>query len=136
MGIMSDVDAVHPYFAAKAAEWMSRAGGDPADSGDLARWAQIVWHAAHDELGACIYNSFIYRGVIIAQDGTLLAETFRSEEGADYVYRADLRRLGCGASANVVGLARGAIHQAVGQPVAYCRYSEVCEGPTPQRSLP
>lgn len=84
---------VHPYFTAKASQWMRRAGGDPAAAGDLARWAQIAWHAARPH-NTCQLQR---RGVIIAADGTLLAETRSCGRGpgpmVDHVDVADLRRL-------------------------------------------
>ncbi|ARD42478.1 hypothetical protein [Actinomyces gaoshouyii] len=132
---MSDVDAVHPYFIIKAAEWMRRAGGDPADAGGLARWAQIAWHAARDESGRPTRSRFRYRGVFVAQDGTVLAETRRYGSGeltVDHVESADLERLTGETSPTVWDMALAAIRRAVGQPVAYCRYSEVCQGPTPR----
>lgn len=129
---------VHPYFVAKASEWMRRAGGDPARAGDLARWAQIAWHAGRSADGAPDHTGgFRYRGVLIAEDGTLLAETRRCgrKRGpkADYVDLGDLRRLtGTDVGPHVVDMALGRIRRAVGQPVAHVRFSEVCEGRAPQ----
>ncbi|AYD89168.1 hypothetical protein D5R93_02245 [Actinomyces lilanjuaniae] len=86
--------AVHPYFTARAEAWMRHAGGDPRDAADLARWAQTARMVGDPA-----------RGVVVAADGTLVAETRRSR-----------------------GLALGAIRQAVGQPVAHATYAEVCQG--------
>ena len=124
---------VHPSFTARAAEWMRSAGGDPAAAGDLARWAQIAWHAAMPH-NTCQLQR---RGVIIAADGTLLAETRSGGRGpgpmVSHVDVADLKRLTGAAYPTVVDMALGAIRRAVGQPVAHVRFSQVCTRPVPRR---
>ena len=128
------MNTVHPYFTAKASQWMRCAGGDPAAAGALARWAQIAWYASRP-------NNYVYRmqwrGVIIAADGTLLAETRRYGRGpglmVDHVDVADLKRLTGAGYPTVVDMALGAIRRAVGQPVAHCKFSEVCVGAAPRR---
>lgn len=110
----------HPYFVAKAREWMHRAGARPQDSADLARWAQIA-SAVGDRT----------RGVIVAKDGTLLAETRRTTRArvnATYVDQAALARLTGSASPTVVDMAIGQISQAVGQPCALATWSDLCTG--------
>lgn len=130
---MNTIGTVHPYFTAKASQWMRRAGGDPAAAGDLARWAQIAWHAARPH-NTCQLQR---RGVIIAADGTLLAETRSCGRGpgpmVDHVDVADLRRLTGAGYPTVVDMALGAIRRAVGQPVAHVKFSEVCVGAAPRR---
>ncbi len=132
------MNTVHPYFVTKARAWMISAGGDPAKAGELARWAQIAWYAARTATGAPDHtHGFRYRGVIIAEDGTLLAETRRCGRSrglqADYVDLGDLKRLtGTDGGPHVVDMALGRIRRAVGQPVAHVRFSEVCEGRAPQ----
>lgn len=123
---------IHPYFVAKAAQWMRRAGGRAEDAEDLARWAQIAWHA--DRLGMAGAR---LRGVVIAEDGTLLAETRRSREpgrgvSAVCVVPEDLKRLTGAAVPNVVDMAMSAIGRAVGRPVRHVRFSEVCQGREPR----
>ena len=128
----------HPYFTAKARAWMVAAGGDPDNADALARWAQIAWYAARTVSGAPDRaHRFRYRGVIIGEDGTLLAETRRCgrKRGltADYVDLGDLRRLtGTDDGPHVLDMAMARIRRAVGQPVAHVRFSDVCEGCAPQ----
>lgn len=107
------------YFVAQARDWMRRAGGDPACAGELARWAEIARLAGMSD-----------RGVIVAADGTLLAETWQSRGRLTcrYVDTADLARLTGTWYPNVLDMAMGAIRRAVGQGVAHASYWDVCTG--------
>lgn len=117
---MSTTVVTHPYFVAWARDWMRRVGGDPACAGELARWAEIARLAGMRG-----------RGVIVAADGTLLAETWQSRGRLTcrYVDTADLARLtGTTWYPNVLDMAMGAIRRAVGQGVAHASYWDVCTG--------
>lgn len=120
---------IHPYITAKARAWMLRAGGRPQDAAQLARWAQIAWHA--NRLGMPGVRN---RGVIVTADGTLLAETRRCGHGpglhAQHVDQASMERLTGSPYPTVLDMAIGRIHHEIGQPVAHARFSELCEGPT------
>ncbi|MBW3068580.1 hypothetical protein GZ998_03505 [Actinomyces sp. 594] len=119
----------HPYVTAKARAWMLRAGGRPQDAAQLARWAQIAWHA--NRLGMSGVQN---RGVIVAADGTLLAETRlcgrRRGVRAQHVSPDDMERITGSSYPTVADMAMGRIRHAVGQPVAHARFSELCEGPS------
>ena len=107
------------YFVARARDWMRRVGGDPTRAGELARWAEIARLAGMRG-----------RGVIVAADGTLLAETWQSRGRLTcrYVDTADLARLTGTWYPNVLDMAMGAIRRAVGQGVAHASYWDVCTG--------
>ena len=116
---------VHGYFVDKARAVFTRAGGNPDLSGTLAEWAQV----AHG-----IGNS--RRGVIVAEDGTLLAETAHtpataSSPGATYVTRVlvDIPRLDERWVANsAIDLAIGTLQRVTGQGVCHVKYGDVCQG--------
>ena len=55
------------YFEAQARDVMERAGGDPGNAGPLAAWAE----------DARLHRDWQRLGVIVAYDGTLIAETVR-----------------------------------------------------------
>ena len=55
------------YFEAQARDVMERAGGDPGNAGPLAAWAE----------DARLRRDWQRLGVIVAYDGTLVAETIR-----------------------------------------------------------
>jgi hypothetical protein len=107
----------HLYYRAKAAEVLINAGADPAVSGPLAQWAQ-----AHR-------RDTTVDGVIVAEDGEILADTWRDRDanspGAFYVSRETCRwDLG----ANEVGLALGQLARLAGKQVIHVKWSDVCGG--------
>jgi hypothetical protein len=113
--------STHPYFVAKARDLFARAGGDPDLSGYLARWAQTV------------VDDDPRRGVIVAKDGSLLAETRYipggpGAVGATYVTAVSDGLPPAGILDTEVGLAEGALRKATGQAVIHVRHSQVCRG--------
>ena len=70
------------YFRAQARDVMERAGGDPGNAGPLAAWAE----------DARLHRDWQRLGVIVAYDGTLIAETVRLNimVGITAVYVVDL----------------------------------------------
>ena len=108
----------HEYFIAKAREVFARAGGDPANAGALAEWAEEAKKIGDAK-----------RGVIVAEDGQIIAATRYVAEpgiGASYVIKADSDRLGL--FGNEVGLALGQIRQQVSQRVIHVTMPEVTRG--------
>lgn len=106
------------YFVAKAREVFARAGGDPANAGALAEWAEEAKKIGDAK-----------RGVIVAEDGQIIAATRYVAEpgiGASYVIKADSDRLGL--FGNEVGLALGQIRQQVSQRVIHVTMPEVTRG--------
>lgn len=117
---------IHPYFIDKARRWMCHVGGRPQDAMALAAWAQ----EAHD-LGDR------RRGVIVAQDGTLVAHTHEAVHLGVYsvlVDSDDLVALTGRAEPAGLGLALDAIRHATGQPVGYASYRDMCQGAGVPRS--
>ena len=117
----------HPYFVAKARDFMRRAGAAPdVDITGIARWAQIAYLA--NQAG---YSRARRRGIIIGQDGSVLAETRRVGRRRGLVRHADrpdLKRITGQDGPTEVGLAMGAIRRATGLPVVHADYSDLCEG--------
>lgn len=118
------------YFAHKARAVLRTAGGDPADAGPLAQWAQAAWTRGHPVEAT-------RRGVIVGQDGTLHAETGYTRgdvttPGATYGTRP-LTEAGHAAVQGglglEVGLALGRVAHTAGHPVIHVTYSQVCSGP-------
>lgn len=109
------VTAVHPYFEAKARKVIQDAGGDPAVAGALAVWADRVRASGDDR-----------RGVIVAEDGEIIAETER-RENATYVTEADRQRLAL-INGNELGLARAELRRRLGKNLIHVRAWEVCTG--------
>lgn len=105
------------YFTAKAREFMHKAGGDPDLAGPLAEWAQEARR---------INNTG--RGVLVAEDGTIVAQTHLTEGfvRAWYVSAEDSRRYGL--SREEVGLARHDLGAIVGQRLVHATMSDVCLG--------
>ena len=108
----------HPYFVAKATDAFKRAGGDPALAADLASWAEQA-HSMGEEAP---------QGVVVAKDGSIVATTVRRTRRsmADYVSPEDAKRLGL--RIPELGMAQGAIAQAIGQPVIYLTTSVLTRG--------
>jgi hypothetical protein len=111
------------YFDRKAREVLTRAGGtgNPDAFGPLATWARHAALVARDPL----------RGVIVGQDGTVLAQTRHvpatiATPGTTYVRT-------CYADPSLAGLEVGlvcaSLRRLTGQGVIHVRYSEVCTGP-------
>lgn len=110
----------HPYFVEQARARMHRAGGDPGHSAALAEWAEAA-HAENDSR----------RGVVVAEDGELIAETIRVVDertgaSATYVVTEDAERWQL--RPTEVGLALGALRRATGKRLIHVRMSEVCTG--------
>lgn len=109
----------------RAAEIFTEAGGDPANAADLEHWAR----AQRDE------GDPIRAGVLVTQDGRLIAETRRigplSGPGVTAYYviqpmidgAEELKELES-------GLAAGRAQRLAGQPVVHLKASEVCQRPT------
>lgn len=104
------------YFEAKAREAFANAGGDPALTGDLAAWAA----AAKDRTDIA--------GVIVAEDGQIVAETVRQgrrEARATYVSDPD-RKLGL--FGDEVGIALGQISRKIGKRVIHLTRAQLTMG--------
>lgn len=104
------------YFDAKAREAFANAGGDPDLTGPLAAWAESA------------RNRDDVHGVIVAEDGTIVAETVRQgrrEVHAVYVSDPD-RKLGL--FGNEVGLALGQISRKIGKRVIHLTRSQLTTG--------
>jgi hypothetical protein len=115
---MSTAREVHPYFTDKARDVFTKAGGDPDVTGPLARWAQD--HKGKRGVG-----------VIVAEDGTLVAETRHvdatdSTPGATYVTRQDASRLGM--VWHEVDLAMAELQHRTGRRHIHVKVSEVTQG--------
>ncbi|MEA5053324.1 MAG: hypothetical protein VB093_07775 [Propionicimonas sp.] len=111
------------YFEAQAADVMATAGGDPANAGQLAAWAE----------DARLRRDWQRLGVIVAYDGTLVAETIRLNVlvGVSVVYVTDaLVELPDpdDAEGTLLDLACGAIRQQIGQPIIHVPAWQVCTG--------
>jgi hypothetical protein len=113
------------YFTDKARAVFIRAKGDPENAGPLAEWAEAEWAAGYNR-----------QGVIVAEDGTLLAETRHtpataSTPGATYVTRllVDLPPHEAATIGSLeVGLATGALQRSTGQHAIHVKHWEVCTG--------
>ena len=110
-----------PYFVANAREIFAAASGDPDLSGPLATWAQA---AADDDPR---------RGVLVAKDGRILAETQYIPGGPGGVGATYVTAVSDGLPTDrildmEVGLAEGALRRATGQAVIHVRHSQVCRG--------
>lgn len=110
----------HEYFIWKARTVLSAADGDPEVAGPLADWAEAAKAVGDRRVG-----------VIVAEDGRLLAETRFSggPVGAHYVRSTVVEEVRRYVVKLEVGLALGQIGKAAGMQVIHVRYSEVCEGP-------
>lgn len=109
----------HPYFTAKARECFSQAGGDPDNAGALATWAEEAKQIGDSR-----------RGVIVAEDGELLAETRHypatmSTPGVTYITKADAQRYGL--IVEEVGMA-AALSHITGRRTIHVTMSQVCTG--------
>ncbi|WP_336633620.1 MULTISPECIES: hypothetical protein [unclassified Microbacterium] len=114
----------HPYFVDKAREAFAAAGGDPDAAGPLAAWAEA---ARGDRTLA---------GVIVALDGTIIAETTRSRgSAASATYVRDAKALGLLGSE--LGIALGQLTRSVGQPVVHITTATLTQGHStpPPRAL-
>lgn len=106
------------YFVAKAREVFSRAGGDPANAGALAEWAEEAKQIGDPK-----------RGIIVAEDGELVAATHYVADvgiGASYVVKDDAARLGL--FGDEVGLAAAQISRTLGKRVIHVTMPEVTRG--------
>lgn len=106
------------YFVAKAREVFARAGGDPANAGALAEWAEEAKQIGDPK-----------RGVIVAEDGELVAATHYVADvgiGASYVVKDDAARLGL--FGDEVGLAAAQISRTLGKRVIHVTMPEVTRG--------
>ena len=111
------------YFEAQATDVMATAGGDPANAGQLAAWAE----------DARLHRDWQRLGVIVAYDGTLVAETIRLNvlAGVSVTYvtdvLVDLPDPG-DVDGTILDLACGAIRQQIGQPIIHVPAWQVCSG--------
>lgn len=110
------------YFTAKATEALKSHGMGDADVHALAEWAEKAKAEAAEDEAARL------RGVVIAEDGSIVAETIRktstwTKPGATYI------RPGAPIAGGVVAdLALGEIRRKTGQQVAVITFHDVCEG--------
>lgn len=112
------------YHLAKAREVMRRAGGNPDLAGPLAEWAKKIAAAGDNRAGA-----------IVAEDGTILAESRRArgDVGAYYV-TAD--HIGAGKYVgSEEGLAHASLQRDTGMQAIQVSYNDVCRGPRPPEDL-
>lgn len=111
------------YFEAQAADVFGQAGGDPANSRPLATWAE----------DARVNRDWRRLGVIVAQDGTLIAETIRLNVlvGVSVTYvtdvLVDLPDPG-DVDGTILDLACGAIRQQIAMPIIHVPAWQVCSG--------
>jgi hypothetical protein len=106
----------HPYFTAKAQALFITKGGDPDNAGALAAWAEQA--KANPTPG---------RGVIVTEDGELIAETLNNPRAwATYVADADAKRWDLWATE--LGMAMGTLTKASGKSVIHVRESDVTSG--------
>ena len=121
---------IDPYFKTKAQLALHKAGANTDNWEPLASWAQEA-RKTDPQPGPDRVRDFVPQGVIITQNGDIVAQTFRSLEtkkspGVTYVDRdsctVDFK------GGNEVGLAKGAIKRALGEPVVHIKYSDVARG--------
>jgi hypothetical protein len=110
----------HGYFTDKARAVIGRAGGDPDTAGALAEWAEEAKRIGDPR-----------RGVIVAEDGSLVAATRYYREhsdraGASYVEKADARRWGL--HVEETGMAIGELHRITGKQLIHVTMPEMCRG--------
>lgn len=110
----------HPYFVDKARARLAEAGGDPDNAGPLAAWAEEAKRINDAR-----------RGVIVAEDGELIAGTryhpsTPSQPGASYVDREDSARYHL--SGNETGLAVAQLSRITGKRLIHVTMPEVCRG--------
>lgn len=124
----------HPYFTDKARAVFAAAGADPGLSDTLAAWAE-AFRAGPD------YDSRV--GVIVAEDGTILAETRHTpatgwSPGATYVTGIHAYLTGSAEWDSLVGrevgLACGSLRRLAGQDVIHVTASQVCMGAATRKS--
>ncbi|WP_345750137.1 hypothetical protein [Microbacterium rhizophilus] len=103
------------YYSDIAARVFQDAGGDPVHSTALATWAETARDRGRS-------------GVIVGQDGTILAETtrVRGRVSADYVTEQGTKRWGL--RSNVRDLAVGAISRQAGQPAIWISTADLTRG--------
>ena len=111
------------YFAAQARDVFMAAGGDPANSRPLATWAE----------DARANRDWRRLGVIVAQDGRLIAESVRLNvlAGVSVVYVVDLLVElpdPDDIDGTILDLACGAIRQQIAMPVIHVPAWQVCSG--------
>nr|WP_300145453.1 hypothetical protein [Propionicimonas sp.] len=111
------------YFAAQAADVFMAAGGDPANSKPLAAWAE----------DARANRDWRRLGVVVAQDGRLIAETIRLNvlAGVTVTYVTDVLvdlPDPDDIDGTILDLACGAIRQQIAMPVIHVPAWQVCSG--------
>ena len=99
------------YFEAQARDVFMAAGGDPANSRPLATWAE----------DARANRDWRRLGVVVAQDGRLIAETIRLNVLVDLPDPGDV-------DGTILDLACGAIRQQIAMPVIHVPAWQVCSG--------
>lgn len=113
----------HKYFRAQADDMFAQAGGDPANAGPLAAWAETTR----------LHRDWQRLGVIVAYDGTLVAETIRLNvlPGVSVTYVVELLvelPNPSDVDGTILDLACGVIRNQVGQPVIHVPAWQVCTG--------
>ena len=113
----------HKYFRAQADDMFAQAGGDPGNAGPLAAWAE----------NTRLHRDWQRLGVIVAYDGTLVAETIRLNvlPGVSVTYVVELLVELSNPSdvdGTILDLACGVIRNQVGQPVIHVPAWQVCQG--------
>lgn len=112
-----DLDmTVHAYFIDKAARAFAAAGGDPANSGQLAAWAEEL------------RDDQTVHGVIVAADGEIMASTWRSADQVGAIYVDEAGRQRWNLRADELGLALARIRRESGKPCIHVTKSSVCLG--------
>lgn len=113
----------HGYALTKARVAMTKAAGDPANAGPLTAWIerQLARTDRTDEP----------HGVIVAEDGTIVGETWywqdaTKTQGAVYLDAEDARRHGI--RPLEVGMALGALKRSVGQTCVHFPASQLLGG--------
>ncbi|GAA4924367.1 hypothetical protein [Nesterenkonia rhizosphaerae] len=108
----------HPYFTERARDVIARAGGNPDNAEALATWAEQAKAEGKDR------NA----GVLVSQDGALVAETFQTQDEirASYVTADEARQYSL--QGNEVGLAIGQIQRQIGQRLIHVKVWAVTEG--------
>lgn len=105
------------YFDAKAREAFAQAGGDPTVTAALSAWAETA--RDRDDV----------HGVIVAEDGSIIAETVRRgrRSGVQAVYVSDPDGK-LGLFGDEVGIALGQIRRKIGQRVIHLTRTQLTKG--------
>lgn len=107
----------HPYFTAKARRIFTNARGNPDNAGPLASWAESARRESADP----------DRGVLVAEDGTIVAHTryVRARVSAHYVTACPLDTTQVNRE---VGLATSSMARELGQAIIHVTFSQAATG--------